>query len=54
MSRLEQAKLVVDTLVNDLRDRAGLRQAWDGIDDDVRADILKAWADIVYGGLVSV
>jgi hypothetical protein len=44
MSKPYQA---VDQIIHDLRDRRGLRQAWEAIDEDVREEIREEWARIV-------
>ncbi len=38
---------VVKAIIADLTDRRGLRQAWEEIDGDVRAEIRAAWRKIV-------
>lgn len=37
------AKRIVDAILFDLRDRRGLRQTWDGIDEDIRDEIKASW-----------
>jgi hypothetical protein len=38
---------IVDKILNDLTDRAGLSDAWDEIDDETQAEIIAEWQDIV-------
>lgn len=45
----EQARKIVDGILVDLTDRRGLRQAWEGIDDDIQDEIIAAWVDIISG-----
>lgn len=44
---LGKADRLVDALLEDLRDRRGLRQAWDDIDGDIQAEIRAEWGKIV-------
>lgn len=46
-----KADRIVKAILNDLRDRSGLDQAWDGIDRQVRAEILVEWRQLVIGVL---
>lgn len=41
------AKEVVDLLVKDLCNRRGLRQEWEGIDDDIRKEIREKWISLI-------
>lgn len=41
------ARRAVDAIVEDLSDRRGLRQEWEGIDREIRTEIRKVWIDIV-------
>lgn len=41
------ARKAVDNIIADLKDRRGLRQEWEGIDDDVQQEIRKVWRQIV-------
>jgi hypothetical protein len=45
------ARAVVDKIVDDITDRSGLGNAWEGIDADVREEIRKTWTDIVEDAL---
>lgn len=38
------AFIAVDKILDDLTDRKGLENAWDEIDDDIKADIKHEWA----------
>lgn len=40
-------KAAVDEILEDMTDRSGFRQIWDGIDEGIQADIKRAWFDIV-------
>lgn len=42
-----RAKRAVETIVNDLSDRRGLRGAWDSIDDERQDEIMKVWEHYV-------
>lgn len=39
--------VAVGKILNDLTDRRGLRQAWEGIDEDIQAEIKHAWALLI-------
>lgn len=41
------AARIVRAIVKDFTDRRGLRQQWDEIDDDVQAEILAKWQELV-------
>lgn len=41
------AEKCVNSIIRDLSDRSGLDGAWDGIDDDIKAEIRKEWEDII-------
>lgn len=41
------AKLATQDIVSDISDRRGLRQEWEGIDDEVRRGIREEWATII-------
>jgi hypothetical protein len=43
----ELASEIVAAIIFDLGDRRGLRQEWDEIDNDVRAEIVQEWERIV-------
>lgn len=43
----DSAQEIVQAIEDDLTDRRGLRQAWEGIDDDIREEILAAWREKV-------
>ena len=45
------AARIVNAIVADLSDRRGLRHEWDGIDDDIRAEIVAKWTRIVEDGM---
>ena len=45
------ARMIVDDIISDLSDRRGLRQAWEGIDDDVLEQIRSAWIDLAVKAL---
>lgn len=38
----------VDEIIRDLTDRRGLKHAWDGIDEDIQAEVRKRWEDILH------
>ena len=37
----------LEALVNNMTGRRGLRQEWEGIDDDIRDEIIEDWQEIV-------
>lgn len=37
----------VDRIIEDIRDRRGLKSEWNGIDEDVKAEIRETWSDII-------
>lgn len=39
--------IAVGKILNDLRDRRGLRQAWDDLHPDIQADIKHEWAFLI-------
>ena len=43
----DAAKKATAKIVADLTDRRGLRQEWEGIDDDIRAEIVAQWEAII-------
>lgn len=51
MSDQEIAEKVVKGIVEDLRDRRGLKGEWNAIDKDIQQEIRDAWAKIVIAGL---
>jgi hypothetical protein len=40
------AAQIVHEIITDLTNRSGLRGCWDGIDDDIRKEIIAAWRKI--------
>ena len=38
---------VVQTILDDLTDRRGLRHEWDNIDDDIQKEIIDKWTALV-------
>ena len=54
MTKIEQsqeaveaaAKAIVSDILADMTDRRGLRQEWEGIDDDIQAEIKGVWEGI--------
>ena len=34
-------------ILDDITDRSGLQNAWDGIDEDIQNEILETWLDII-------
>lgn len=39
----------VEMIVSDIRDRCGLGDEWDALDDDMQTDIMMSWARILMG-----
>ena len=48
---MDQAKKVVAEILTDLKDRRGLRQAWESIDADIQEEIVTQWESLVRGVL---
>jgi hypothetical protein len=44
---LKKAKSIVKDIIFDLEDRSGIGDAWDGIDDDIKAEIRESWETII-------
>lgn len=40
------ANEIIDGIIADLSDRRGLRQEWEGIDEDIRLEIRETWTSI--------
>lgn len=45
--KIEQARDIVDALINDLRDRSGLGNEWEQIDKETQDEIIATWVYIV-------
>lgn len=43
----EQAINAVNTIIDDLTDRRGLRHAWDEIDEDIKGEIQIEWMRLI-------
>lgn len=39
--------IIVSEIIEDLKDRRGLKSEWNGIDENVRAEIIATWRAIV-------
>lgn len=50
----EKAKLIVSTIIKDLTGRAGLRQQWESIDDDIQDEIRKSWEGYAFEVIVGL
>lgn len=48
LNRRNMASRIVELIVEDLTDRKGLRQAWEGIDEDITEEIKAAWRDKAF------
>jgi len=42
---------IVRGIITDLKDRRGLSNAWDDIDDDIQLEIARVWMGIVEDGI---
>ena len=42
---------IVNKIIDDLADRAGLGDVWESIDKDIKEEIKNAWTDIVDDGM---
>ena len=40
------AEIIIAAIVKDFTDRRGLRQEWEGIDDEIREEIITEWESI--------
>jgi hypothetical protein len=38
-----KAEVIVDAIIADLSDRRGLRQEWEGCDEEIQAEIRSEW-----------
>lgn len=38
---------VVNAIIADIRDRRGLKNAWNSIDEDIQKEIREEWANII-------
>lgn len=47
----EIAENIVKGIISDLTDRRGLRQEWDGIDDEIKAEIIQKWESIAENAI---
>lgn len=47
MEDFSKEEQIVYEILNDLRDRRGLKQAFDSIDEDVQLEIMNTWFKIV-------
>lgn len=52
MDRQAVALEIVDRIIEDLTDRAGLRQEWDRIDEFTQGVIRGTWNMIAYAALI--
>lgn len=43
----QTARDIVDGIVMDLRDRSGLGDAFDGIDEEIQTEVVDTWVEIV-------
>jgi len=41
------SKKILFEIVSDLTGRRGLRQEWEGIDDDIQEEIMDEWLEII-------
>ncbi len=48
MSTIDQvARKAVQGILDDLTDRRGLRQEWEGFDDEIQDEILETWEKLI-------
>jgi len=52
MTPQQKAELIVKRIKADFTDRDGLRQEWDGIDNDIQQEIIEKWRSIVFEVIV--
>ncbi len=43
----KEAQAAVQAVLADFTDRRGLRQAWEGVDVDIRKEIEERWAELI-------
>jgi hypothetical protein len=48
MSYRFKAGKIVEIILEDITDRKGLRQAWEGIDEDIQQEIIAAWREAAF------
>jgi hypothetical protein len=46
--QLELAARIREALEEDFTDRRGLKQEWERIDDEVKAEIRRRWEEIIF------
>lgn len=51
VAKIVDYNAIVDSILWDLRDRSGIQQGFDGIDDEVMEEIKTTMADIIKGGV---
>jgi hypothetical protein len=54
MNNSKIADSIVSAILRDLKDRRGLRHAWERIDEDIQLEIENAWKEIILDGLRKV
>ena len=45
--QIKAARKAVKAIIDDLSDRRGLRQEWEGIDEDIQLEIKAEWAKMI-------
>jgi hypothetical protein len=48
-----RARQIVDKIVDDLTDRAGLENVWEELDEDIQNEIKQEWQEIIISNLPS-
>ena len=54
MARKKLSEIIVEKIMEDLKDRRGLRQQWDAMDPATQAEIRQAWRVIAKRTLEEV
>lgn len=49
----EKANEITTRIIADMTNRRGLRQEWDGIDDETKGEIIETWNAIAFDVLQS-
>lgn len=47
MNNRQKANKIIDLLVNDIRDRKEIGDEFEQIDEDVKAELISQWRDLI-------
>lgn len=45
----ETAEIITGNIIEDLRDRSGLGDVWDSLDEETKKEIAETWSQIIKG-----